>query len=324
MSDDSRFSKEFKAAQKRAAKRKAALDKALQKQVDTPSTDSKVIPDSKPEDLASKKSFIKKSKNEGKIAPVSLPKESSFSAKFLLFLNLRASLFLPIFSLLGVLLVVWGVLITTPLISGEWDINGVGLILISFLFFYLSSLVIRSAGGFSKTLSLLMCGLVIIFAPVGVFSQVVVDGQAQLIGSQLDRAQRINDDILNDMYILENNQKLLELPLEQARGLAPSYQEAISTGLSIAAKWNPATASNLPSPGYLPVFRKVNTAADLQASALGLYIANMSEYDNARQEQIISSRSEIYSLLSGQQGAATLLSETATTLGLTLNLQRGN
>lgn len=309
MGSNSKISKEFKEAQKRAAKRRAALNEALGYN-DVTGSEGKVS------------SNKKNSPKPANLDKPSLPRESPKYVHFLLFLHRGASIFFPIFTTLAAFLVVWGVVASTPLVSGSWDWTGLSLILISLLFIYLAALVYRSAGVFSKIASAVVSLLIIVFAAGGALTQVVVDGEAQLAGSTLDKAQRINELIVEDMFTLEDNQKLLELPLEQARGIIPLYEKAINDNLVIAATWNPAIASDLPAPGYLTVYQKVNAAADLQASALSLFLSNMEQYDNARQERIVLSRSEVTSLLSGPEGAATILNSTSSSLGLSLDLTR--
>lgn len=157
----------------------------------------------------------------------------------------------------------------------------------------------------------------------GSLTQIVVDGQVQLRGSVGDRTYRLAKEVLSDMLILEENQRLLELPPEQARGVFELYAEAAAQSSGIAARWNPATAGDVPLPGFVTVFEKLNEAADLQARTLLAYADDLQQPDTARQQRIVQTRARISDLLTGEQGAVSELGSTIAPLGITLTVENG-
>ena len=163
----------------------------------------------------------------------------------------------------------------------------------------------------------------LLLALVGSTSQVVVGGTVQLKGSVGDRSQRLAVALLNDMLILEGNQKLLNLPAEQARGVFDHYAEASAQSADIAPKWNPVVAKDVPLPGFVQVLSQVNEAADLQARALVAYADDLQQPDPARYQQVVAMRERVIALLAGESGAAALLDTTVAPLGIKLKIEGG-
>lgn len=171
----------------------------------------------------------------------------------------------------------------------------------------------------SRVLAASMLLLAPIAAVAGATSQVTVAGKPVLHGSAADRSSRLAASILSDLYTLEDNQKLLNIPDEQARGLSSVLTAAVTQDSEIAARWNPATAKDLPLPGFNAVFDIVNRTADLQARTISLRIADLQQADSARQQAISDQRDQIMFLLTGDAGAAALLARTVAPLGIKLD-----
>ena len=159
---------------------------------------------------------------------------------------------------------------------------------------------------------------------LGVHNQVYIEDQPVLRNSNAEKSVRLADRIVADLIVIEQNQKLLNLPAEQARGLGDLYKAAVDQDLKIAARWNPAVATDVPLPGFVDVFRLVNQVSDLQARALGEVQDDLLQPDPARQQRISEMRSTIIELLTGPEGAAVTLARTVAPLGIELSVGTGD
>jgi hypothetical protein len=117
--------------------------------------------------------------------------------------------------------------------------------------------------------------LMVLACVVGLATQVVVDGQAQLDTSETAAAVRLTDEARAALEVLRGNQALLGLPVEQATALLGLYDDAIRQDLRLAERWNPATAGELPGEGFEAVHIELNRAAVRQADALAGFSLNV-------------------------------------------------
>lgn len=119
-------------------------------------------------------------------------------------------------------------------------------------------------------------GLLLIAATaVGLLSQRVIDGRAQVRGSALDRAIVQLSEARAVTAILADNQGLMNLPAEQAVPLGATFQAAIDQDVRIGQLWNPATTDVAPVDELTEVVRLVNLAALTQAAALEAQYGNL-------------------------------------------------
>lgn len=144
--------------------------------------------------------------------------------------------------------------------------------------------------------------LLLVAFGAGLASQVVVEGKAQLTGSQGDRTYRIGQDALAVAAVLSENQKLLRLPSEQAKSLLQTFDDAIAQDTEIASLWNPATAQNLPTPAMADVYRVLNAAATRQSEALAAQKQNLLSPDTQLAAQAAAGYDAVASLLSQSGG----------------------
>jgi hypothetical protein len=186
---------------------------------------------------------------------------------------------------------------------------------------YLLRRALAGAGFGARTFAVTAAAVTALIAVLGVSEQVVVQDRPVLRNSIEDRSYRLASRIVYDLKVLEENGKLLDLPAEQARGVANLYEAAIAQDLEIAARWNPATAGELPLPGFATVFDLVNRLADLQARTLGSYRDDLQQPDPARQQGIAEARVQIAELLTGPEGAAVTLANTVAPLGIELTVE---
>lgn len=177
----------------------------------------------------------------------------------------------------------------------------------------------------TSLLSRLLAGLVVIAVAIsfglGVHGQVTVEDRPQWRYSRSAQASELALAIRTDLYILQENQSLLSYPPEQARSMHAYYQSAVVQAEQIAARWNPATAPvELPTPGFLSVLEKVNTAADLQRQALAGYADYVRQPDArlGEQVQLTAAAAEENYLLAAQD-----LARVVTPLGIDLTSDGG-
>jgi len=227
----------------------------------------------------------------------------------------------------GVVLTVLGVLFAvsggTPVFSGSWEPAQFGWLVLPVVG---AVAVIRSWSRVTTRTKVAAVALAVVTFTsftTGSLTQIVVDGQVQLRGSVGDRTYRLAKAVLADMLVLEENQRLLELPSEQARGVFDLYAQAAAQSGGIAARWNPAIAGEVPLPGFVSVFDKLNKAADLQAQALLLYADDLQQPDPARLQRVVAARTRISELLTGDEGAVKELGSTIAPLGISLTVENG-
>lgn len=121
-----------------------------------------------------------------------------------------------------------------------------------------------------------------------------------MVFSELSRAIDMADAAERDRASLMSDHYLLALPRSQARAVAPDYEAAARRSLEIAARWNPATARNLPGQGFEDVHDIMNSAADAQADALRAYIANVESPQTALSDASAGLFAEARRLLSDE------------------------
>lgn len=187
----------------------------------------------------------------------------------------RLGLFLyPVMFVLGVVLLLP---VGSPLISGQWSLLWVvvgTLLLVLVGVRYPSSWrdaqnrKYRSAGA-------ILAGVLLAATLVGLSTQRVVEGQAQLRGSALDRAVDQLSQARRSLAVLVDNQGLMNLPPEQALPLSATFQAAVDQNVRIGNLWNPATAGAPPITELAEVTRLINLAALTQAGALEAQYANL-------------------------------------------------
>lgn len=221
-------------------------------------------------------------------------------------------------ALVAALCVVLSVTTTTPLLTGNWDYRGLGFLLLAGAATAGAVQAWPAASGKSRFVTAFTVFLMVVSSGAGLVAPVVVDGRLQLHGSTAYRAERMAFDMLADMRVVEENQALLNLPAEQARGVASLFEAAAQQDASIAARWNPAIIGEVPLPGFVEVARLLNQAADLQASALLAARSNLEQFDPQREQQVLQSGQRVIELLTGPQGAAAALGRTVAPLGIEL------
>jgi|LauGreSuBDMM15SN_2_FD.fasta_scaffold01841_2 hypothetical protein len=212
----------------------------------------------------------------------------------------------------------------TPLFSGKWQAAGALWLIPGALGAYGATLFGSMASKIGKAIAIVVAVSLAASFVAGSTSQVVVDGSAQLRGSVGDRTQRLATALLNDMLVIEENQRLLELPDEQARGVYDLYAVAAAQSADLAAKWNPAVNADVPLPGFVQVLELVNGAADLQSRALIAFADDLNQPDPARKQQVLAMRDQVTALLAAEDGAARLLAQTVEPLGIVLNVENGS
>jgi hypothetical protein len=126
---------------------------------------------------------------------------------------------------------------------------------------------------------------------LGAQGQVVVDGKPYWRNSTTAKSYELALTIRNDLYLLQENQSLLFYPPEQARGLMPLLKGAAAQAEQLASRWNPATApEDIPLPGFLVVYERLNVSADLQRQALLGYAAYLNQPDARLAEEVEKTR----------------------------------
>lgn len=227
----------------------------------------------------------------------------------------------PLLSVAFALSAAMTVLASLPVAGHGW--SPVGLIpgAAAFGTGYLLRRALTDAGFGARVFTVTVVVVTTLIAVLGTTQQVVVQDRPVLRNSTEDRSYRLANRIVYDLKVLEENGKLLDLPAEQARGVANLYEAAIAQDLAIAARWNPATAGDLPLPGFATVFDLVNRLADLQARTLGSYRDDLQQPDPARQQGIAEARVLIAGLLTGPEGAAVTLANTVAPLGIELSVE---
>lgn len=224
--------------------------------------------------------------------------------------------------LLSTASVIGGILYGGPVLGNDW--NAVPLLLASSFFVVSiaeSLRLLRHASTIDQiwipAVGILLLG---VFG-LGVQGQVVIEGKPYWRNSDTAHAFMIASEIRDDLYILQENQSLLSYPPEQARGLITLYGAAAGQAEELSKRWNPATApSDLPVPGFLVVYERMNAAADQQRQALLGYAAYLQQPDARLAEEIDRSRGiaeQTYLL------AATELANVVRPLGIDLSKQEG-
>ena len=222
--------------------------------------------------------------------------------------------------LLSTASIIIGILYGGPVLGNDW--NAVPLLLASSVFVVAIAESVRLLRRVSSidqiwipTTGILLIG---VFG-LGVQGQVVIEGKPYWRNSATAYAYKLAAEIRDDLYILQENQSLLSYPPEQARGLLALYGAAAGQAEELSIRWNPATApSDLPVPGFLVVYERMNSAADQQRQALLGYAAYLQQPDARLAEEIDRSRvtaEQTYLL------AATELANAVRPLGIELSKQ---
>lgn len=188
------------------------------------------------------------------------------------------------FAFAFVLLLVAG----SPLIAGAWSIPwiaGASITVVSLLLLYPRAS--RGAGSKIQVMGLGL-GLVVLVAGIaGIVGQNVVEGRAQLRGSNVDRGVEEHRELVTTLAVLSENQRLLTLPPEQAIPLGSIYAKARQQAITIGERWNPATKPNPPLPELAKAYELVNIAAAQQAAALDGFVANLENPEPALEAEYI-------------------------------------
>ena len=224
--------------------------------------------------------------------------------------------------LLSTASIIIGILYGGPVLGNDWD--AVPLLLASSVFVVAIAESVRLLRRVSSIDQVWIPAIGILLIGVfglGVQGQVVIDGKPYWRNSATAYAYKLAAEIRDDLYILQENQSLLSYPPEQARGLLALYGAAAGQAEELSIRWNPATApSDLPVPGFLVVYERMNSAADQQRQALLGYAAYLQQPDARLAEEIDRSR------VTAEQTylfAATELANAVRPLGIELSKQEG-
>jgi hypothetical protein len=126
---------------------------------------------------------------------------------------------------------------------------------------------------------------------LGAHGQVVVEGKPYWRNSTTAQSYELALEMRADLYVLQENQSLLFYPPEQARGLIPLLKGAAQQADQLVIRWNPATApKDLPLPGFLMVYERMNVSADYQRKALVGYAAYLDQPDVRLAEEVETAR----------------------------------
>lgn len=188
----------------------------------------------------------------------------------------------------------------TPLVAGTWNIVGIaiGTGVIGGL------LLIPNGDRRYFVAGSVVGGLLLFAGVIGAVQQNVVNGDAQLRGSRLDRAVRTERDIERSVEILVANQRLLGLLPEQSIGLMGNFTAAADQAVSIAERWNPATNTDIPTAGLEALMVEVNLAAARQAAAFSSHIANLENSEPGIAAQAARLKTETETMLNGPVASA--------------------
>lgn len=186
----------------------------------------------------------------------------------------------------------------TPLVDGTWSLPWlIGSIVGALVLLVLYPRATRGAGTGAQITGLGLGLLVVIAGIAGIAVQNVVDGRAQLRGSEIDRAVEEHRELVLTLEVLTENQGLLTLPPEQAIPLGSVYAEARQQAITIGERWNPATKPTPPLPELAPAYELVNMAAAQQAAALDGFVANLENPEPAVEAEYIERGLAIDALL---------------------------
>lgn len=170
----------------------------------------------------------------------------------------------------------------TPLVDGTWSLPwflGAGIAALVLLALYPRAT--RGTGTGSQVTGLVLGLIVLVAGIAGIVGQNVVEGRAQLRGSEIDVAVEEHRELVRTLEVLRENQGLLSLPPEQAIPLGAVYAEARQQAIAIGERWNPATKATPPLPELADAYELVNIAAAQQAAALDGFVANLANPEPA-------------------------------------------
>jgi len=218
--------------------------------------------------------------------------------------------------------VIGGLLYGGPVLGRTWD--PVPLLIASSVFVVMVAESVRLLRRVTPVARVLVSSVGILLIGVfvlGVQGQVVIDGKPYWRNSTTANAYTLAVEIRDDLYLLQENQSLLAYPPEQARGLLGLYGAAAKQAEELSIRWNPATApTDLPTPGFLVVYERVNAAADQQRQALLGYAAYLQQPDSRLAEEVDRARAtaeQTYLV------AAAELANAVRPLGIELSKQEG-
>ena len=183
----------------------------------------------------------------------------------------------------------------TPLVSGNWNVAGllIGLLLTGAFLLLPNGDRRWGRAGYAIGVLTLVAGL------LGASQQNVINGDAQLRGSKLDRAVRTFEEIDRSVKILRENQRLLDLLPEQSIGLMGTFVAAADQAVLIAERWNPATNTDTATEGLVALMIEVNATAARQGLAFRSHIANLENSEPGLAEQAARLKSETETMLNG-------------------------
>lgn len=164
----------------------------------------------------------------------------------------------------------------TPLVDDTWSLPWLaGTAVAGIATILLQRGAAREVGRAPRATGLVVGGIVLLAGIAGIIGQNVVEGRAQLRGSDVDRAVEEHRELERTLVILTENQGLLTLPPEQAIPLGSVYAAARQQAIAIGERWNPATRPVPPLPELATVYELVNIAAAQQAAAFDGFVANL-------------------------------------------------
>ena len=187
----------------------------------------------------------------------------------------RLGLFLyPVMFVLGIVLLFP---VGSPLVSGQWSLPWVvfGVLLLTVVGVRYPSSWHAAQNRNYRNASAILAVVLLAATLVGLATQRVIEGQAQLRGSALDRAVGELSQARRSLAVLADNQGLMNLPPEQALPLSATFQAAVDQNVRVGKLWNPATAGEPPINELAEVTRLLNLAALTQAGALEAQYANL-------------------------------------------------
>lgn len=155
---------------------------------------------------------------------------------------------------------------------------------------------------------------------VGKTSTTFIQNKPVLVNSTADKTYKLANGVLSDLLTLEDNQKLLRLSLSEARGVPDLYIKASKQSAYISKKWNPALAKNLPAPGLMEVYVKINKAADQQSEALALFYNLLQQQDSNSLEKLKLLEASYMELMYGSDGAVNSLKKAVSPFGIVLEV----
>lgn len=203
------------------------------------------------------------------------------------------------------LLLAMGALLSLPLWGLAWRPFGA---LPLGLAFWLGLILVRGRGRSrasvrQRTVGVGVACALLAFFCIGLFTQAAPGGQPQLVGSVGAQTDRQLQDARGAERILRENLGFLGLTPEQAAPVLPQFAQAAGQAREIAARWNPATAGELPVPSLYEVYARLNAAAAKETQALELAAQVTQNPEPSVAAQVAQLNQEVLSLLGQGPGS---------------------